>query len=93
MRVGVMLRRLRRMVRRMHGMALRDMRVVAGLLVVAFLVKFCRLAVMFGRVFVMLGCCLVMFGLGVAGHDDLPLKRRSRGKTLARLRAGGVTLA
>lgn len=72
MRVGMMFRRLRGMVCCVHGMALRDMRMVAGLLVIAFLVKFCRLAVVFGRVFVMLGGRLVMFGLGVAGHDHLP---------------------
>jgi hypothetical protein len=72
MRVGMVLRGLRGMVRGVHGVAMRDMRMMTRLLVVAFLVMFCRLAVMFGRVFVMLGGRFVMFGLGVAGHDDLP---------------------
>jgi hypothetical protein len=76
MRVGMLLRCLARVVRGMHSVAMCDMRVVAGLLMVARLLMFCRLAVMFGRVLMMLGGCLVMLGLGVAGHDiPLPLMR------------------
>lgn len=92
MRVGMMFRRFLGMVRCVHRVAVGNMRMVAGLLMLAFLVKFGRLAVMFGRMFMMLGGCFVMLGLGVAGHDVLPLMRRSRARTLPLLRAGGMTL-
>jgi hypothetical protein len=77
----------------MHGMSVRDMRMMSGLFVVAFFVMFCCLAVMFCRVFVMLGSRFVMLGFGFAGHYCSPCMQRSRAKTLARFHAGGVTLA
>jgi hypothetical protein len=72
MRVSVVLRCFLGIMRGVHCMAVRDMRMMAGLLVVAFLVMFCRLGVVLGRVFMMLGGCFVVLDLGVSGHDDLP---------------------
>lgn len=75
-----------------HGvdrMAMRDMRMVAGFLVVALFVMFRRFAMMARRVFMMFGGRFVMLDLGFA-HGHLP-SRSSAKASLPRLRAGGVT--
>jgi hypothetical protein len=92
-RVGVLFRSFGGMMRGMHGMSVCNKRMMSGFFVVAFFVIFCCLTMMSGRQFVVLGSRFVMFGIGFAGHCCSPCMRRSRTKTLARFRAGGVTLA
>jgi hypothetical protein len=72
MRVGMVFRGFGGMMRGMHGMSVRDMRMMSGLFVVAFFVMFCCLAVMFCRVFVMLGSRFVMLGFGLLDITVLP---------------------
>lgn len=60
----------------MKRMAMRDMGVMAGLLVIALFMLFRRFAVMFRSGFVMIGCCVVMSGLIGAGHGLSPSLRR-----------------
>jgi hypothetical protein len=84
MRVGMVFRGFGGMMRGMHGMSVRDMRMMSRLFVVAFFVMFCCLAVMFCRVFVMLGSRFMMLGFGFAGHCCSPCMRGEAARKLWR---------
>lgn len=72
-RIGMMLRSFGGVMGGVQRVAVRDMRMMAGFLVIARFMMSGRLAVMFGCVVMMLGGCFVMLGLRVARHDVLPL--------------------
>jgi hypothetical protein len=93
MRVGMAFRRFSRMVFGMERMAMRDMRVMASLVMVAVFVVFGCFAVMFGCELVMLGGRLVMRGLGIAGHCRSPWNAASRAGTLSRAGVDEMTRA
>jgi hypothetical protein len=72
--LGVLLGRVLVMLGRVQRMAMRDLGMVRGLLVIAGLVAFCRLAVMLGRMLVMIRSVLVMFVNLVIAHRCLPAR-------------------
>lgn len=68
---GVMLGGLVGRMRRVKAVRVREVRVMAGLVVIAFLVVLGSLAMMMRGLGVMLGCGFVMM-VGLAAHDSLP---------------------
>lgn len=70
--LGVMTAGLGMMVSGMRGMAVRGMRVVCGLLVIATLVVLSSLAVMLSGLLMVLSGLVVMFG-SLMGHGFSPL--------------------
>jgi hypothetical protein len=72
--VGVVLPGFLGMMGSVQRMAVGDVGMVAGLLVVARFVVLCRFPVMFGRVFMML-CRLVMMFRTFVSHGGSPLFR------------------
>jgi hypothetical protein len=64
MRLGMMLGGFVRMMFGMHAVAVRDMRMMAGKMMLAFFVMLGGFAMMLGGLFVMVGGRFVVFGLG-----------------------------
>ena len=62
----------------MRVMRVREMRMMAGVLVVAIVMMGGRLAVMFGRFLVMDGGVFVMFGGAGCGHLHSPIRDSAR---------------
>jgi hypothetical protein len=83
--LGVMLARLAGVMGGVRGMAVRRMRMVAGLLVAVGLVVLGRFAMMLGGMLVMLGSGVMVLDDLVLGHAVLRLWRRTM---IARLTAG-----
>jgi len=72
---GVVTARLVMMMLGMAGMAMRGMRVMRGLFMMAGLVVLCGLAVMLCRMLVMLGGLVMMIDALVLAHVSLPVWR------------------
>ena len=76
--LGMRLRGFARMVLGMRMMGVREMRMMAGVLMVAIVMMGGRLAVMFGRFLVMDGGVFVMFGGASCGHERSPMRQGAR---------------
>jgi len=72
----------------MHGVAVSDVSMVAGLDVIAVVVVASGFAMMPGRVFVMLGCFAMMFGAFVLRHGVFSSTQMLRAVQYGAVRSG-----
>jgi hypothetical protein len=72
MRLGVMLGGLAGVVVSMKPVAMRDMGVMAGEVMLALFVVLGSIAVMLGRFLVVLGSCVMMVGFRQSAHSSSP---------------------
>ena len=76
--LGMRLRGFARMVLGMRMMGVREMRMMAGVLVFAIGMMDGGLAMVFGGLFVMVGGVFVMFGGASCGHERSPMRQGAR---------------
>ena len=92
MRLAVNLSGLVRMMFGLDAMAMRDMRMMAGEMMIAIFVMLGGFAMVLGGLLVMIGSGLMMLGFAQSAHFSLPfLSGFYRRRSLPRPNAGAVT--